>query len=280
MILSGLLFSFDKLNELVSNKGRVPIIADLMASRWAYEAMATYQFKNNDFEQPYFEYEHQSAIADFNSAYLADELKQRNQFLMDNHNSKNDSIQNMVSKELTIIYNSLAHESYREGIENLNLENTLLKKGYSSEAGAMLDQYLNKYKKHYLEEYNHFTDLVEKKMAFYEKNGLNITEEKNNYFNESMADLVQNTSASQRMIEYKGKLLQTFNPIFQLPQPTNRFDYRTVFFVPEKNLAGYLVSTYWFNLLVIWLMTCFCYLLLYHEFLRKFIDFLNRFEKS
>ena len=50
MILSGLLFSFDKLNNVLSTKGKVPIVADFMASRWAYEAMAVYQFKNNSFE--------------------------------------------------------------------------------------------------------------------------------------------------------------------------------------------------------------------------------------
>ncbi|MGC3948055.1 MAG: ATP-binding cassette domain-containing protein [Chryseolinea sp.] len=53
MILSGLLFSFDKLNDLISTKGKVPIVADLMASRWAYEALAVDQFKNNSYEKPY-----------------------------------------------------------------------------------------------------------------------------------------------------------------------------------------------------------------------------------
>ncbi len=53
MILSGLLFPFDKLNNLISTKGKVPIVADMMASRWAYEAMAVYQFRNNSYQQPY-----------------------------------------------------------------------------------------------------------------------------------------------------------------------------------------------------------------------------------
>jgi ABC transport system ATP-binding/permease protein len=55
MILSGLLFSFDKLNDLISTKGKVPVVADLMASRWAYEALAVHQFKNNSYGQPYYE---------------------------------------------------------------------------------------------------------------------------------------------------------------------------------------------------------------------------------
>ena len=57
MILSGLLFNFDKLNEIISTKGKVPVVADLMASRWAYEAMSVYQFRENDFSKPYYELE-------------------------------------------------------------------------------------------------------------------------------------------------------------------------------------------------------------------------------
>jgi ABC-type multidrug transport system ATPase subunit len=280
MILSGLLFSFDKLNELVSNKGRVPVIADLMASRWAYEAMAVHQFKNNEYEQPFFEYERLESIADFKSAYIAEELKKRNQFIIDHMNSPSDSIQKLIRKEKNILYSELRSEPYRKGIENLDLRNILIKNGYSASAGFQLDEYLTNYKKHYQEEYNRNAGLVEKKMAFYESKGVQIHEEKNQFFNESLADLVRNTNAEKRILEYKGKLLQTINPVFQLPQPNYRLDYRTAFFVPEKNMAGYLISTYWFNFMIIWMMALVCYLMLYFELLRKIVDLFNGFGKS
>ena len=57
MILSGLLFSFDRLNDNITTKGEVPLIADMMASRWAYEAMAVHQFKSNNFEYLYYDLE-------------------------------------------------------------------------------------------------------------------------------------------------------------------------------------------------------------------------------
>ena len=77
MILSGLLFSFDKLNNVLSTKGKVPIVADFMASRWAYEAMAVYQFKNNSFEDSYFDFDKYESQADFKAAYNAEELKRK-----------------------------------------------------------------------------------------------------------------------------------------------------------------------------------------------------------
>ena len=44
------------------------------------------------------------------------------------------------------------------------------------------------------------------------------------------------------------------------------------FFFPEKNLLGATVSTYVFNLLVIWGMTLILYVLLYTEALKKAVD--------
>jgi ABC transport system ATP-binding/permease protein len=280
MILSGLLFDFDKLNELLSTKGKVPVVADLMTSRWAYEAMAVHQFKNNEFQKHYYDYERDESIADFKSAYLADELKGKNQLLLDFLEPKSDSIQKRISVNKNILYTELKNESFREGIENLNLTEVFIKNGYTKEIGLLLDSYFDNYKKYYQQQYNKSAALIEKKMAFYESQGFNIQQEKNHYYNESLADLVKNTTTKDRILEYNGGLIQIINPVFQSPKPRHRADYRTAFFLPEKNLLGILVDTYIFNLLVIWGMTLCFYLTLYFELLRKGISFFSNFKLS
>jgi ABC transport system ATP-binding/permease protein len=280
MILSGLLFEFDKLNELLSTKGKVPVVADLMTSRWAYEAMAVHQFKNNEFQKPYYEYERDESNADFKSAYLSDELKNKNQLILDLLDSKSDSIQKKISVNKNILYKELRDESFKEGIENLNLAEVFLKNGYTKEIGVLLDEYFAKYKKHYQNQYNKSAALIEKKMAFYESQGFNIQQEKNHHFNESLADLVKNTTTKDRIIEYNGGLIQIINPVFQSPKPRHRADYRTAFFLPEKNLLGILVDTYVFNLLIIWVMTIFFYITLYFELLRKGVSIFSIFNLS
>lgn len=274
MILSGLLFDFDKLNHMLSTKGKVPLVADLMTSRWAYEAMAVYQFKNNEFEQPYFEYERAEATADYKAAYLADELRTRNQYLLDFIDQPTDTTKANLNKR--ILLTELRYEPYREGIESLDLK-TLFTAGYTKAAGQQLDAYFEKYKKHYQRQYNHYADSIEKKMAFYEKQGYNVQQDKNKYFNESLSDLVRNVSAKERIIEYKGTLVQNINPIFQNPNPHHRFDYRAPFFIAEKNLAGWQVSTYFFNLLIIWIMTTLFFVALYFEWLRRFVNLFGKF---
>jgi ABC transport system ATP-binding/permease protein len=280
MILSGLIFDFDKLNEVLSTKGKVPFVADLMASRWGYEAMAVYQFKNNEFQKPYFEYEREEAKADFKSAYLADELKKRNQFIINNIGTPNDSLQKLTVANLEILYTELRNEEFKDGLSTLSLKDALTIDGYTKETADLLDTYFDAYKKYYQKKYNINADLVEKKMAFYESKGFDIQQDKNLFFNESLSDLVRNVSAKDRIMEYQGRLIQNINPVFQSPKPKNLFDYRGPFFVSEKNFIGNRVSTFTFNLLVIWSMTLFFYIALYFELLKKTINRIGNFSLS
>ena len=272
MILSGLLFSFDKLNNLISTKGKVPIVADMMASRWAYEAMAVHQFTNNNYEAPYYDYEKEEAKADFKSSYLADELKKRNRWVLDNLNGKTDSIRTLVAKELTVLRDELRDETFRQGIEKVNLDEVLIPGTYSKAFGEKLEKYVEKYRKSYQKMYNENVDLIEKKMAFYENQGFRVNEEKNRYFNESLSDLVKNVNTKNRWLEYNGEIIQQINPIFQEGVPKGALDYRAPFFAPHKNLFGITVSTFLFNVLVIWAMTLFFYVTLYFEWAKKGVD--------
>jgi len=276
MILSGTLFSFDKLNELITDKGRVPLIADLMASRWAYEAMAVYQFKNNDYQREFFEYEKAKSTADFKSAYLADELIKRNQFLLDNLSNKNDSIKQLSRYNLGIIYNSLKNEPFRSTIEKIDLKSNLTAEKYSVELGNQLLTYLEQFRKNYQQVFNTNVAMLEKKGAFYQKNGWDINENKDRYFNESVSDLVRNLNTDDRLTEHNGQLIQKIDPIFQDLNPKHAGDYRTAFFFAEKQFLGVVLSSYWFNVIVIWLMSALLYFALYTEMLKKFI---SSFEK-
>lgn len=286
MILSGLLFNFDKLNNLISTKGKVPIIADMMASRWAYEAMAVYQFKENDFEQPYYQYEESEMRADFKSSYLIKELKRKLDYINDNIASTDDSVLQLVQKDLTIIKYKLSLETVKKGIEDIDLDKALSIDGFNSQIHQILIEYLSNLKDHYLNIYNLSVLKKEKLMSFYEKSediDYNINDYKDKYFNESLSDLVRNITVKERLLEYNGKLVQQIDPIFNTPEdPSHALDYRTHFFAPRKHIFGSYFDTYYFNISVIWFMTLLLYITLYYELLKKMIDsFSNvKFSKS
>ena len=84
ILLCGLVVSFSDLTPK-STTGNVPLVGNLIPSRWAYEALAVTSFTDNDYEKNYFEidrdkYENQF----FNMGYLY-ELQSQLQTMRDEH---------------------------------------------------------------------------------------------------------------------------------------------------------------------------------------------------
>lgn len=278
MILSGLLFNFDKLNSIISTKGKVPVIADLMASRWAYEALVVDQFMNNKFEKPFYTLEKYESQADFHASFLVNELEKKRKYIAENKDEKNDSILSIVRKDIAILQQTISEDFFKRGLENdLKSEWTIEK--FTPEFSKRLEDFLLAYRKFYQDAYNMTVarrEAIIFKMESDKASGYSLNEAKNQYYNESLADLVKNVSEKERIIEYQGKLYQQINPIFVDPKPKGPLDYRAHFFAPQKNLFNTTVSTFLFNNLVIWLMTILLYLTLYFELLKKLI---NSFER-
>ncbi|MCU0418785.1 MAG: ATP-binding cassette domain-containing protein [Cyclobacteriaceae bacterium] len=270
MIFSGLLFNFNKLNKLIGHPVHVPLVADVMTSRWAYEAMAVHQFTHNDFEAPFYAYDRAEAQADFKAVYLVDEMKRRLTWVTEHLSAPSDSLQARVAHEVDVLQNTLQTEEYRLGLEPLDARGRWAS-GLSLKEAAQLAQYFQLYQAHYQKEFNYFGGLAEQKRAFYEREGFDLKAEKDRYYNEKLAELVKNMAVKDRVIEYEGRLVQTIHPIFQSVQPRHALDYRTPFFVPDKKLFGVRLPTYWCNLVVIIGMAGILYGLLYLEVIKYLV---------
>ncbi len=277
LILCGLLFNFDKLNSIISSKGEVPIVADMMASRWAYEAMAVYQFKENSYERPYYELERQERQADFKSAYLIPELESKLQYVIEHAKSDNDSVRNIVLKDLFVIKTELEKEALRDNEEGDKLNGILNPENITQATIDTLRASFETMKKRYMQDFNKAVENQEKLVYYFENQpeiGYNLNEYKNRYYNESLADLVRNINVSDRIIEYEGKLLQRIDPVFNEPLANAGFlNYRTHFFAPKKQIAGKLIDTFYFNIAVIWLMTSLLYVALYFEVFARLMSY-------
>ena len=55
LILSGVIVKFDKINPDFASQSEVPLAGEIMASKWAYEALAVNQFKNNRYEKQFYD---------------------------------------------------------------------------------------------------------------------------------------------------------------------------------------------------------------------------------
>ncbi|MDN5203354.1 ATP-binding cassette domain-containing protein [Fulvivirgaceae bacterium BMA10] len=286
MILSGLLFSFDKLNNSISTKGKVPVVADLMASRWAFEAMAVDQFKSNPYQAPFYKYEKDIRQSDFKVSYLIKKLDEKLQFINDNLDSNDELVRAQVEQELKLIKAEIEKEKFREGIETIDLDQTLTASAFNADTFKMLSGYFKALKQHYLDEFTLAEQKKIKAIEIYENAesfDYNLDEFKDKYHNESLSELVRNINTSDRILEYRGEFIQQIDPIFNEPKAaSNSLDYRTHFFAPVKYLFGLSVDTYVFNILAIWFMVILLYITLFFEVFRKLLKMLGniKFMKS
>ncbi|HCY01357.1 MAG TPA: ABC transporter, partial [Bacteroidales bacterium] len=75
ILLSGTVVQFDNLHPSITNRVYVPVVGDVMVSRWAYEALAVEQFKKNKFNTHFFDYEQQVSNSHFIVAFLVPRLQ-------------------------------------------------------------------------------------------------------------------------------------------------------------------------------------------------------------
>lgn len=277
MVLSGLLFSFDKLNEVISTKGKVPLIADLMTSRWAYEAAAVRQFKANSYQAPIYEFEKIERQSDFKASYWINEMKNRVQYLNKNiENRADERVKERLLRNLVVIKNEIEKEPFKAGLGNIDLNIALTLEKYTPQIGAAINAYLDKVNQHYLDQFKLAVKKKERFIYYLEnqsQSGFDLNAYKNAYANESMTDLVRNINVKDRILEYNGELIQQVDPIFNDPkEPQHVLDYRTHFFAPTKHLFGVYFDTFNFNITVIWLMSFILYIALYFEWMKKILD--------
>jgi ABC-type multidrug transport system ATPase subunit len=288
MILSGVIFNFDKLNQFVSDRGQVPLLADLMVSRWGFEAIAVEQFKNNKFQKPYFEFEKEESVADYRSKFWADAMGNALVRINKLLNDKSDSARLLKDKELKLLSVEIQREKatdLRTGYGKANrpkfkneeqVLSLLTLEKYNLDAYELLKEYLDEVTKYYTNRRNtanraknDLQEQLEEKVP-----GYRLDMYKNKYFNESLSDLVRNANIRDKILEYNGKFLQQIDPIFQDPLlPANALDYRTQFLAPNKHFAGAMFGTYYFNIVVMWLMSVFLYFTLYYEAFKKVFAF-------
>ncbi|MCK4464080.1 MAG: ATP-binding cassette domain-containing protein, partial [Bacteroidales bacterium] len=77
LLFSGVIVKFDKLHKNLTSYEFVPVIGDLMTSRWAYEALAVEQFKNNNYQKLFFAFDQEISNSDYYASFLIPSLQNK-----------------------------------------------------------------------------------------------------------------------------------------------------------------------------------------------------------
>lgn len=89
LLFSGVIVKFEKLNPTISSKDSVPLIGNVMCSRWAYEALAVTQFKENQLHKQFYANEQMKSFAAWKRDYWIPELTSRLDYITSYHDVEN-----------------------------------------------------------------------------------------------------------------------------------------------------------------------------------------------
>lgn len=270
ILLSGVIVKYDKLHFRVAGHDYVPVIGDVMASRWAYEALVVCQFMNNEYDKYFYPVEKENANALYKLNFLIPELQNRISDLEDLPETE-------ANKERREYLSSLIGNSV---VTLDGVPESLISSAGETPDLALLRSYLSQYKEYLIEQtraLSYGNDRIIDSLLATGWSMNDVIELKKRYHNENVDDLVKNTSDLTKIVEYKGKLIRKDTPIFQVPGSKTG---RAQFFASTKYIGKLQISTIWFNVVILWLMTFILYIALVNDWLRKILGFFSNEKRN
>jgi hypothetical protein len=265
ILLAGVIVRFDKLHYSVSAYENVPVAGDLMTSRWAYEALAVNQFKNNEYQKHFFDVEQAESNVSYELYHLIPAIIER---IDDTKGYLGSDPENpAIKRNSEIILNSLKDikiypiknlpDQKSLQLDNQSLENIRVQLTDAKISLARIREKLL-YRR----------DTIQRQLISDLGSGDELIILKQENYNENLADLVLNQNELHKVTESKHKLIRKMEPIYQIPSSRNG---RAQFFSAVKVLGHYQIDTIWFNIIVIWIMTLIFYIALQFSLLRRVV---------
>jgi ABC-type multidrug transport system ATPase subunit len=268
ILLAGVIVKYDKLHYRMTSAEFVPIVGDLMASRWAYEALVVTQFKENRYQRHFYSIDEELANNSWELNFLIPELNNK---ISDYQKVSHDDPD--LVHHMKVIKNSLNNfypEEFSKGV-------------FTTHAGKpefdRIEAFLEQRRKFLI---SYAEMLVKRKDEILEKfriQGLSnedISDLRRDYHNESIADLVLNKDELVKIEEFRDRLIRKDSPVYQEPLSVAG---RAQYYAGFKRLGKWKLDTLWFNVMVLWFITIFLYICLVQDYFGKFNHFLFNWKK-
>ncbi|WP_425391440.1 ATP-binding cassette domain-containing protein [Ekhidna sp.] len=274
LLLGGAMIKFDELHHSINNQKNVPIVGDMMASRWAYEALAVAQFRYNNYEKHFFDVNMEISKNSAYRSYMVPEMKGISMRILRDSADWSDK-----EREFRILKHEIKQLSEVHGLRAFPYMDQITPDFYSTSIARRLNDYLGYAKQHfadaYLESQKRRDEIIEELMDKLGKEGFIELEEK--YHNEFLAALLMNRTHFDKVYVGDDQLIQKKDPIYLRPYSNIG---RAHFYAPFKILGSLEIPTFYFNIAFIWFMTILLYLTLLDNSLKKLIKFFEAREKD
>ncbi len=273
LLFSGAIVEFSKLHKDFTSYKEVPVLGDLMTSRWAYEALAVAQFKDNNYEKYYFKTDMLKSQNNYKLSYLIPELKNYANTCISNINENKN--QERTKKLLLLLKNEIIKLNKNSTFQ-FKETNKLNINDFNETVYESLESYFgraNKFLNNNQYKLNLKSDSVSRFLT--EKLGSReaVFELKQKNHNKKLEEILRNKAEFDAIKEEDNELVQINDPIFKLPESKNG---RAHFYAPVKQIGNTAIDTIWFNIAFIWFTTIIIYLTLIFDVFRKLVNIFNK----
>jgi ABC transport system ATP-binding/permease protein len=290
MVLSGAMFPFDKLNRIIGNVDKVPVIAELMPTRWTYEALIVSQFKDNKYSQvpytregtTYFMLQKDISKAEFNKIHRIKTLRDAQEvtlseyrtFIRNTGLNSDQALKKNVPRysKLELIRNEIWKMALNNNVAPFIYLDRLSPEAFDLEVSDSLSFYLDRLDRYFSRISNTSSDIKDR---FYSANSAKLKELEDEYFNYKLQEIVTKPYERKKILEYKNSLIQNTEPVYLEPDRRGFLGFRTHFYAPFKYIFGIKVDTFIFNIILVLLSTSVLYATLYFELLGKVVTSLE-----
>ena len=246
ILLCGLVVSFTDLAPK-STTGNVPLIGDIIPSRWSYEALAVSSFTDNQYEKNFFETDKEKYETQFYNVGFLYELQSQLKTMQDEQIHGKE----VKPEHIEIIRTNLPIITEFSGMEPYQGD-------YSYES---LDKYMNEAENILAKRSNQITLKADAQISsFIRENGKEtLLQLKRNNYNLKLEDCVVGADQKRMLDVVDNHIVPRTGLIFLTPQ--NQMG-RAPFYSSEKIIGSWHVKTLWFNMTILLLMSVIMIILL------------------
>lgn len=276
LVLGGIVIPFEKLNPIFRAGNTVPLVGEIMTSRWAFEALMINQFKDNPYEAQFFAADQKTKNFTWYTDFLIPELQGKANTVQQKYEEGGNKALLSVTYELGILKKYLTVEIAKNPDFHFKQINFINQDGYTQQAGDSLQSSLNKM----LIAYSDSLSRAKKEKSRLENSLTNTPEKaklhsqnKFKYANEGVINTLEKAYEGIPILAWRDELQRKFAPVYIVPAADNGFfNFRTHFYSSSKYFAGRYFQTLTFNLMVIWFMTLLLFVSLYFNLLTAFLE--------
>ncbi len=227
ILLCGVVIKFDDLNTKSKDKNVVPLIGEIIPSRWAFEALMVEQFCDNAYNQHFFIIQKEKFLAQY---YKDIHLEEVRNILNRYEETGDQSLKKTLTNEIPIL-SKAARLSLPVNGEEYSI--------YLNSIDSALD----------LRAHNFTAYLEQTTEKLIENNGNEwLNNLKKEHHNIVIEELVTGANTRHFFKENNNRIYPKIGQIYLVPD--NRYG-RAAFYSHVKNIGGNIISTYKFNLLVL-----------------------------